>query len=196
MTRVLLTAFEPYDRPENSSWLCLQEVVRDLPSQPVLTTRRYPVDFDVARERLHVDLQANYDYCVFLGQAPGLGRIHLEALAINVRCDRQEQLDTVIPLEAAGPPAYATRLPIGQWAAQIRGLGIPAAVSFHAGTYLCNGVYYWAQHFSAVRRLNTQAVFIHVPLAPGQILGERIDQPSLPVQASAAAIRLILAQSN
>ena len=46
MASVLITAFEPYDRWEaNSSWLALVELTKDLPSEPRITTRRYPVDF-------------------------------------------------------------------------------------------------------------------------------------------------------
>jgi len=35
MTRVLITAFEPFDRwSENSSWLALVELTRSLPESP------------------------------------------------------------------------------------------------------------------------------------------------------------------
>ncbi|HVX59081.1 MAG TPA: hypothetical protein VHC19_00720 [Pirellulales bacterium] len=58
MTSVLITAFEPYDRWQaNSSWLCLMELTRDRPTQPAITTRRYPVDFQAAKERLAQDCQ-------------------------------------------------------------------------------------------------------------------------------------------
>ncbi len=51
MTRVLLTAFEPYDTwKANASWLALVDLTSDLPSQPQVTTRLYPVDFDQLRE--------------------------------------------------------------------------------------------------------------------------------------------------
>ena len=41
MPTLLLTAFEPYDGwPENSSWLTLVELTKNLPSAPRLTTRR------------------------------------------------------------------------------------------------------------------------------------------------------------
>ena len=85
MTTVLLTAFEPYDRwPENASWLALVELTRDLPAEPHVVTRRYPVDFDAARARLFDDLAANYDFALHLGQSPGSSRVHLEAIGVNV----------------------------------------------------------------------------------------------------------------
>ena len=43
MTRVLLTAFQPYEGWQtNASWLALVELTRDLPDQPMVTTRLYP----------------------------------------------------------------------------------------------------------------------------------------------------------
>ena len=76
MTTVLITAFEPYDRwPENASWLALLELTRDLPPEPKVVTRRYPVDFASARTRLFEDLAANYDFALHLGQSPGSSRV-------------------------------------------------------------------------------------------------------------------------
>ncbi len=201
MTTVLLTAFEPYDRwPENSSWLALieltrelnREVTSDLPSGLKIVTRRYPVDFDAARSRLNDDLAANYDYALHLGQAPGIGRIHLEAIGINVGGHSTQTPDQYQPLVPGGPAAYRSTLPLADWAGQICELGIPCQVSYHAGTYLCNALLYLTHHFAAQRQLKTQAAFIHLPLAPEQVLHDRQDWPTLPTQACATAVRTIL----
>src|SRR5262245_50824012 len=85
VSSILITAFEPYDRwQENSSWLALVELTRELPLEPKVVTRRYPVDFEQTRSRLFEDLAAGYDFALHLGQAPGIGRIHLEAIGVNV----------------------------------------------------------------------------------------------------------------
>lgn len=193
MPTVLLTAFEPYDRwPENASWLALVELTRELPSNIKIVTRRYPVDFEIARQRLHDDLAANYDFALHLGQSPGIGRIHLEAIGVNVGGHSTQTPDEFQPLVADGPAAYQSQLPLTQWAAQIRDLGIPCQVSYHAGTYLCNALLYLTHHFAAERKLKTQAAFIHLPLSPRQILNERPDWPTLSSATCAEAIRTIL----
>src|SRR5258708_7914485 len=85
MPSVLITAFEPYDRwKTNSSWLTLVRFTQELPSQPTITTRLYPVDFAQVKERLAKDLAQNHDYAIHLGQAPGSSRVQLESIAINV----------------------------------------------------------------------------------------------------------------
>lgn len=193
MPTVLVTAFEPYDRwRENASWLALMELTRDLPSGPKVVTRRYPVDFEQARARLADDLAAGFDFVLHLGQAPGIGRIHLEAIGLNVGGHSSQTPDELMPLVSGGPPAYRSALPLAAWAGQIRELGIPCQVSYHAGTYLCNALLYLTHHLAAERGLKTQATFVHLPLSPEQVLCERQDWPSLPSQHSALAIRRII----
>jgi pyroglutamyl-peptidase len=195
MPTILITAFEPYDRwSENSSWLALVELTRDLPVSSKVVTRRYPVDFESARVRLVEDLAADYDFVLHLGQAPGIGRVHLEAIGVNVGGHSSLLPDEFQPLVPGGPAAYQTSLPLAEWAGEIRGLGIPCQVSYHAGTYLCNAVLYLTHHIAATEQLTTRAAFIHLPLAPQQVLADRQDLPTLPSAASAEAIRLIVSK--
>jgi pyroglutamyl-peptidase len=193
MPTVLITAFEPYDRwSENSSWLALVELTRELPEAPKIVTRRYPVDFEKARSRLRDDLAANFDVALHLGQAPGIGRIHLEQVGINVGGNAQQTPDQFLPLVEDGPAAYRSELPLGRWAGELREVGIPCQVSHHAGTYLCNAVLYLSHHFAVEQRLKTKSCFVHLPLAPQQVMHERQDWPSLPSAVCADGLRRIL----
>jgi pyroglutamyl-peptidase len=193
MPTVLITAFEPYDRwPDNASWLTLIALTRDLPTDLKIVTRLYPVDFELARARLVADLAQDFDFALHLGQAPGISRIHLEAFGVNIGGHSTQTPDQFQPLVPGGPPAYQSALPLGAWAAKIRELGIPCQVSYHAGTYLCNAMLYLTHHLACERRLQTRAAFIHLPLAPEQVLTERQDWPSLPSGQCAEALRLLL----
>ena len=192
MTSVLITAFEPYDCwRENSSWLCLRELTRERPTEPAITTRRYPVDFQAAKEKLAQDLKANFDYAIHLGQAPRSAAIRLEEIGLNLG-GSSETREALRPLAADGPVAYRSQLPLADWAAKLCSAGIPAQVSYHAGTYLCNAVFYWSHYFSQQLALRTRSAFIHLPLDLSQTLGQREELPSLPAAVSAAAVRLIL----
>jgi pyroglutamyl-peptidase len=193
MPRILLTAFEPYDRwPENASWLALVELTRELPEGPRIVTRRYPVDFELAHARLMEDLAAEYDFALHLGQAPGISRIHLEAIGVNVGGHSSQTPDEFQPLVAGGPAAYRSALPLADWSSKIEAAGIPCQVSYHAGTYLCNALLYLTHHIAEQQRLRTRAAFVHLPLAPKQVLADRQDWPCLTSSHCAAAIRLIL----
>lgn len=193
--RVLITAFEPYDRwNENSSWEALIALTRELPASPKVTTRRYPVDFALARAKLEEDLAADYDYALLLGQAPGIGRVHLEAIGVNVGGHSSQSSDEFQPLVADGPAAYRSRLPLSRWAAAVREAGIPCQVSYHAGTYLCNAVLYLTHYLAEQRQLKTKAAFIHLPLCPSQVLAQKQDLASMPSRDAAQAIRIILGE--
>lgn len=195
MASVLITAFEPYDRwDDNSSWLALVELTKDLPAGPRVTTRRYPVDFSLVRERLADDLAAGYDYALHLGQSPGLGRIHLEAIGLNIGGTSQQLSEQFQPLVPDGPVAYRSDLPLANWAAKLRAANIPAQVSYHAGTYLCNATLYLTHHLCRERGWKTKATFVHLPLAAEQAVRERQDIASLPAAVAAQALRLILAE--
>ncbi len=193
MPRVLLTAFEPYDRwKANSSWLTLVQLTHDLPKEPQITTRLYPVDFATLQARLAEDLAGNFDYALHLGQAPGSSRIQLEAIGVNIGGSSSQSPDQFRTLVDGGPVAYRTSLPVADWAVKLRRANIPAQVSFHAGTYLCNATLYLTHYLIQQSSVKTQAAFIHLPLDISQVVNEPHGTASLPVHVSAQAVRLIL----
>ena len=62
-----------------------------------------------------------------------------------------------------GPLEYQSTLPLVQMREALRQRGIPAVISNHAGTYVCNHVFYLARH--EVERLGIGSLcgFIHIP---------------------------------
>lgn len=193
MARVLVTAFEPYDRWKvNASWLALVHLTQNRPTQPELTTRLYPVDFSQMKIRLAEDLKGNFDYAIHLGQAPGTSRIQLEAIGLNIGGSSGQSADQYRQLVEDGPVAYRSALPLSDWAVKLQSAGIPAQVSYHAGTYLCNATLYWSHYLANQMSLRTQAAFIHVPLDISQVVNEPRDTASLPAAITASAVRMIL----
>jgi pyroglutamyl-peptidase len=195
MPSVLITAFEPYDRwKANSSWLALVKLTQDLRGEPAVTTRLYPVDFAAVKEKLASDLQANYDYALHLGQAPGSTRIQLESIAINIGGSSTQSPDQFRPLVDGGPIAYRSPLDLGAWAVRLRAEGIPAEISYHAGTYLCNATLYFSCYMNERMALRTRAAFVHLPLDPSQTADQAQGLASLSAATSAEALRLMLAE--
>ncbi len=188
MTRVLLTAFEPYDRwPENSSWLTLTDLTRWYDGSADLITRRYPVDLGEMSKRLRKDLQDDFDLAIHLGQSPGSTLIKLEAVGLNVRSDGS-------PLIDEAPAAYRSPLPLDRCSRSLISAGIPSEVSHHAGTYLCNAALFLSQHYSQSFGLRTRSAFVHIPLAPAQAAQDSGRLASMSTPMAAAAIALIIDQ--
>ncbi len=188
MTRVLLTAFEPYDRwSENSSWQSLVELMHWYDGPSEITTRRYPVDLTQMSESLRKDLQADYDLAIHLGQSPGSTAIKLETVGLNVRTNGA-------PLISDAPEAYRSPLPLAGCVDALVRAGIPSELSHHAGTYLCNAALFLSQHYAKSFGLKTKSMFIHVPLSPGQAAKDEARPASMSVQMSGAAVAVILEQ--
>jgi pyroglutamyl-peptidase len=197
MSRVLITAFGKYGSwKTNSSWLALIELTKSLPSRPQVTTRLYPVELAGMRQKLEHDLRNGYDCALHLGQAPGAGSIQLETIGLNVGGNSSQHPDEFQPLVGDGPIAFRSELPLARWAAVLRQAGIPAHVSYHAGTYLCNATLYMSHYLSQQHGKETRATFMHLPLATSQVLAEENDLPSLSSTMAAEAIRLILREIN
>ena len=94
---ILLTAFDTYDDwQENSSWLAMIELLREMPPTMHLTTRRYPVELSALRDKLAEDLSGEFDAILQLGQSPGACRIKLETFAVNAVGDTNS-VDRVLP---------------------------------------------------------------------------------------------------
>ncbi len=191
--RILLTAFEPYDQWEqNSSWEVLVEYLRVRGTVPDIVTRRYPVDLQQLQTRLEDDLKRGFDVVLHLGQAPGISQIHLETIAINVAGMTHVTGNAFGELLTNAPVAYRSNLPVGQWAAELRRLGIPTSVSYHAGTYLCNAVMYLSLHWFESNKKDGRVGFIHLPLTHEQVLNSGRTMPSLSKQDMSRAIQFIL----
>jgi pyroglutamyl-peptidase len=190
MPRILLTAFEPYDEwRENSSWLALVELTRYREFGGQVVTRRYPVHLERMTERLGQDLQSGFDFAIHLGQAPGAVDFKFETVGLNL--DSQGRA-----LRSDGPLAYRSPLPLHRWSDALRERGIPAGVSYHAGTYLCNALLYLSCHLSTVGDHHTQSAFIHLPLASQQVCQSPRSWASLSLPMLAAGISTVLDQLN
>lgn len=192
--RILITAFAPFGSwQENASELCLRQLLPLLDDYRV-TARVYPVEFDAARPLLESDLQQNYDLTIHLGQAQNTSRIRLEAVGLNVGSVPGRPETEMFGLVTNGPAAYQSQLPLTKWAERLRQQGIPAYVSYHAGTYLCNATLYWAHHFLDQNpQLTTPVCFIHVPLDISQVAGLPGDYLTLPAAMTANAVARLIA---
>lgn len=195
MARILLTAFEPYETwKANASWLALIDLTRQLPANCEITTRLYPVDLESMKEKLVNDLKSNYDFAFHVGQAPKSSCIQLEEMAVNVASPGHslDDQDASLMVCDSGPEAYRSKLPVRDWAKTLRASGIPARVSFHAGTFLCNAILYWSCRISEDMQLPTRSTFVHVPLDTSQVLDLKDATAFMPSSMVAKALHTLV----
>ncbi len=112
MARVLITAFRPYGPWRvNASWLTLVELTRDLPGEPEIVTRLYPVSFERGARRV-LELYIEQDYTVrLLGEFQQVGQYiaTLSSLPRRISVSRMQvthpsAMEGAVGGGSAGPP--------------------------------------------------------------------------------------------
>ena len=129
-------------------------------------------------------------------QAGGRFGVTPEKVAVNrndtAMPDNAGQAPIDEPIVADGPVGYFTGLPVAAIVEALRDAGIPAEVSWTAGAYICNHVFYSLMHLIATERTALRGGFVHVPFAHEQVV-RRPDgppQPSLSVDEIVQALRI------
>ena len=177
--KILVTAFEPFNgRDINPSQLILEQL--EAPEGVTLIKELLPVEFKATTEILKKRLKEHRpDVVISLGQAGNRPEISVERVAINLDNCRSSNGQKVIadnagdtpvdePIVADGPQAYFSNLPVWEIVEAIQKVGVDAALSYTAGTYVCNHVMYTVLHEVAINYPDMEAGFIHVPFLPEQ----------------------------
>jgi len=144
--KILVTGFVPWGKHRvNPSGELASEVGGHL----------LPVHFDRASRELRRLIRKHRPRAiVMMGLAPGRKRINLEVVALNL----EHHPKGWRRIRKSGPLALMSRLPVDRLLKGLRRARIPATVSFHAGTFVCNRVFYEALTASGV-----PCGFVHVP---------------------------------
>ena len=171
--KILVTGFEAFHtNGENPS----QEVVRLLPKTlkgHTIIPLELPVRYDLCFELLRIVIDTEKpDVIINLGLAQGRKQITPERIAINLDdasiADNSGTLRQGAKIELDAENAYFTTLPVGYIVTKLTEKGIPAKISNHAGTYICNHLMYQTLHYIHTNDLPIKAGFIHLPLMDEQ----------------------------
>ncbi|MEM4666114.1 MAG: pyroglutamyl-peptidase I, partial [Thermofilum sp.] len=182
MSTLLITGFEPFGGESvNPSSLAAVEAARTLASKlpgVSVVSAVLPVSYRRAREAVR-DLVEKHkpDVAIALGQAGGLAYVAVERVAVNLMDTGSPDNDGYAPvdepIEPGAPAAYFSTLPVRLIVKKLREAGIPAALSYSAGTFICNLVMFELLHLSATRGWPRRAGFLHLPYLPEQAAGKR-----------------------
>ena len=107
------------------------------------------------------------DVVLALGLAEDRREVTPELVAINYMDaripDNQGRQPSQTPIEAAGPAAYFSMLPVHRMTSGLRNAGFPAALSYSAGAFVCNYVMYRLLHHAATANPAMRCGFMHLP---------------------------------
>ncbi len=160
--KILVTGFKPFlGAAANPSELLSLELSKNIPRVDSLIL---PVEFGRAFDVLSLHLHnRSYDYVLMLGLATGRKKIGFEKIGLNwIHTEHPDESD-VLPRDGLIRPdlplALMSPVNIEKFYAILSTENHPVEVSFSAGTFVCNDLYF--RVLSTIPKLN--AVFIHVP---------------------------------
>ena len=179
--KILLTGFEPFGGAEvNPSWeavSALPDVVGSYALSKVLVPVVFGEAGDVASRAF---AEVSPSVVLMVGMAAGRDSITPEYVAINLRHTDMPDNSGVTYRNSCvvedGADAYFTGLPVFDLAENLVARGIPARVSFSAGTYVCNDLFYTMCHKYGNK---AKIGFVHVP-------------SEMPLETITEALRIII----
>jgi len=171
--RILVTGFGKFPGVAvNTSELVVSRFAADAPGWPFDAMRFevLPTRYEAA-EVLVRELMGEFkpDRVLLLGVAETPTTARLERFALNIddaaSPDEGGVLRKGVTILAGGPAAFATAVDLQRLLADLLEAGVRAEISNHAGSYVCNHVYYTALS-EAVAAGAGQVLFMHVPRLP------------------------------
>ena len=161
----IIAAFEPFDgRSVNRS----QQILHKLQADPALAgveTVLLPVDFARLPASVRALTARRPRALLLMGEA-ARDKVSIEQIALNIAdSDTADNAGRVVHAKRLVPDgvlALHAHWDARKLADKLNAAGIPAAPSFHAGTYACNASLYLSLHQLAGS--DTRVGFLHVPI--------------------------------
>lgn len=196
MKKLLVTGFDPFGgesvNPAREAVLCLPDTVGGYQ----VTKLEIPTVFGLAAEtvlRAAEELRPHAILCV--GQAGGRSAVTPEVVAINLReasiPDNAGNIPVNTPVIENAPAAYFATLPVRDMVRAVKERGIPCALSYTAGTFVCNDLLYTLLH--RYRDTDVRVGFVHIPYLPEQA-GEGV--PSMELNTVVEALTAMIGGMN
>ena len=196
MKKLLVTGFDPFDgQPVNPA----REAVMRLPDTVggyEITKLEIPTVFGLAAETVlqaAEELRPHAILCV--GQAGGRAAVTPEVVGINLReatiPDNAGRMPVNTPVVENAPAAYFASLPVRDMVQAAKERGIPCALSYTAGTFVCNDLLYTLLHH--YRDTDVKVGFVHIPYLPEQA-GEGV--PSMELDTVVEALTAMIGVMN
>ncbi len=166
--KILVTGFEPFMGHQiNPSQKLSIELAEEF---LVVNSLILPVEFGRAFLVLNEHLKTNaYDCILMLGQAAGRAKVSLEKIALNwMQTNNKDEAGVKSKngeIIQNSPLALMTQFAVDELDEYLQLTDSPVHISFSAGTYVCNDLYYRMLY----SHKSIKSLFIHVPLLPEQL---------------------------
>lgn len=193
--KVLITGFDPFGGESINPAYEAVKLLPDTICGAEIIKLEIPTIYGKSGKVIDAKIEECHpDIVLSIGQAGGRSGITIEKVAINLAeariqdNDGQQPMDT--PLEEDGENAYFTNLPCKAVVKEIKDNGIPAYISYTAGTFVCNDVMYHILYQIDKKYPNMRGGFIHVPYITEQVVDKPIGTPAMSTETIAKGLEL------
>lgn len=166
--KILITGFDPFDKEKLNPAYEAVKLLPDKIADAEIIKLEIPTVFGKGAFQVEQTIEKHCpDYVICVGQAGGRSSITVEKVAINFVDARIADNEGNQPINTSiipdGATAYFSSLPIRAMVENMRENGIPANISYTAGTFVCNEVMYRLLHLIDTKYHHVKGGFIHVP---------------------------------
>ncbi len=190
--KILITGFDPFGGEKvNPAFEVLKKLKKNIAGAKI-TLLEVPTVFGDSVAKVTAAIgKLKPDAVLMIGQAGGRYEISVERVGINLNDARIPDNKNKQPIDesidAGGPAAYFATLPVKDMVKAIRKAGVPASVSYTAGTFVCNHLLYGVLNHCAKNAPKVKAGFIHIPFLIEQAVG-KTNTPSMGLPTMVTAI--------
>lgn len=199
--KVLITAFEAFGADAiNPTERLLADIGKEQIAGAELHTLLLPVVFDECADRLLETVRAlQPDAVICCGLSSGRTSITSEQIAINLKevpkessvADNNGNRPYDERINPDGPDGLFSLLPVRKMVNSLKEQGIPAAISYSAGTYICNNTMYALLDYIRIHQLPTIGGFVHFP-ASQEMAAAKPSLPSMSQETMLKGLKLMI----
>lgn len=191
--KVLITGFDPFGGATVNPAYEAVKLLPDTISGADIVKLEIPTVFKKEGMVLEKGIEEHHPSIVIcVGQAGGRSGITVEKVALNLMeasiPDNEGCQPVDEPVHADGETAYFAKLPVKAMVQNMKNHGIPARISYTAGTFVCNDVMYRLLYLIDKKYPQMRGGFIHVPFLPEQVLELPDGTPSMSAEMIAKSL--------
>lgn len=191
--KILITGFEPFGGESVNPAYEAVKLLPDMAGNIQIVKMEIPTVFGEAGKVVETGiLQHQPDAVICVGQAGRRADIGVERVAINLVeasiPDNAGNQPMDVKVQEDGDTAYFATIPVKAMVKNIKDHGIPASISYTAGTYVCNSVMYDLLYLIDRKYPSIRGGFIHVPYATEQGVGKPVGTATMELSTISKAL--------
>ena len=185
---ILLSCFDVFGKNSLNSSLEVISEINDNRVEKIILPTKFDESFKQLEHKIKI---TNPSTILMFGQAGGRPSISFEKSALNI-------IDTKIPdnnnlkffnkkIKEDSTDGLFTNIDLKSIVKWLNNKKIPCSISYNAGTYVCNYLYYSVLNYIMLYNQSIKAVFVHLPYITEQV----IEQPNIPSADKAFLIKSV-----